>query len=51
METYKDYLTEIYYDSGHPAAFSGEEKLYREVKKEGRYRISRNKIRNWLQEQ
>lgn len=51
METYKDYLTKIYYDSAHPAAYSGEDKLFREVRKEGRHRISRNKIRNWLQEQ
>lgn len=51
MESYKDYLTKIYYDSAHPAAYSGEDKLFREVRKEGRHRISRNKIRNWLQEQ
>lgn len=51
METYKDYLTKIYYDSAHPAPYSEEDKLFREVRKEGRHRISRNKIRNWLQEQ
>lgn len=48
MEMYKDYLIEIYYDSGYFVVFFGEEKLYREVKKEGWYCIFRNKIRNWL---
>lgn len=33
METYKDYLTEIYYDSGHPAAFLVKKSYTEKLKK------------------
>ena len=42
------YLSAIYYDPEHPASFSGEDKLYRAVKEEGRYRISHKKLKKWL---
>ena len=39
-----DYLKSIYFDPKHPAAYSGPEKLYRIVKKEGKYKIGRHLI-------
>lgn len=45
------YLQQIYFDSSHPAAYSSEEKLYRWVKGEGKYKIPRAEIKKWLQSQ
>lgn len=45
------YLQQIYFDSSHPAAYSSEEKLYRWVKEEGKYKIPRAEIKKWLQSQ
>lgn len=41
----------IYFDPAHPAAFAGPDKLYRVVKQEGRFDISKYKIRKWLKSQ
>ena len=41
-------LREIYYDLSHPASFGGIQKLYDEVKRDGRYNISRKFIKEWL---
>jgi len=51
MAPYEDYLTKIYYDPAHPAAYAGVDKLYRTVKKEGKFVLGRQKIRNWLLKQ
>lgn len=48
---YEDYLKNIYYDPKHAGAYGGVEKLYRAVRKEGKYVISRDKIREWLLKQ
>ena len=48
---YEDYLANIYYDPKHPGAYGGVEKLYRAVRKEGKFVIGRTKIRNWLLKQ
>lgn len=48
---YTDYLKSIYYDPKQPASFTGPEKLYQIVKKHGKYKISRNKIKRWLRDQ
>ena len=45
------YLSQIYYDPESPASFGGVDSIYRAVKNEGKYEISRNKIRQWLQKQ
>lgn len=45
------YLQHIYFESSHPAAYSSEEKLYRWVKEEGKYKIPRAEIKKWLQSQ
>ena len=49
--TYEDYLDSIYYDPNHAGSFGGLEKLYRAVRKEGKYVLGRAKIRRWLQKQ
>lgn len=48
---YTDYLRDIWYDPKHPASFSGSDKLYRLVKQEGKFKIGRHKIKQWLQDQ
>ena len=42
-----EYLNQIYFDSSHPAAFGGIDKLYKFVK-EHRPNISKEFIRKWL---
>ena len=49
--TYEDYLPSIYYDPNHAGSFGGLDKLYRAVRKEGKYVLGRAKIRRWLQKQ
>lgn len=48
---YEDYLASIYYDPKHAAAYAGLDKLYRAVRKEGKFVLGRTKIRNWLLKQ
>ena len=48
MADYKDYLTKIYTDIGKPGAFAGPNKLYEIVRKEGKFKIGRAKIRRFL---
>ncbi len=49
--TYGKYLEKIYYDPAHPASFSGLDKLYRAVRKEGKYVLNKTKIKDWLSKQ
>jgi hypothetical protein len=49
--TYEDYLQTVYYDPRHPGSFSGLDKLYRAIRKEGKYVLGRAKIRKWLEKQ
>jgi len=49
--SWEDYLKDVYFRPSNAGSFSGPDKLYRYVKKEGRYTISMSKIRQWLQEQ
>lgn len=51
MTPWEDYLKEIYFDPKNPASFSGPAKLYQFVQKDGKFDISRYKIRKWLQQQ
>ena len=52
MNKKKDkYLTEIYYDPKRTGGFGGFERLYQNVKKDGKYDISRNYLKNWLMKQ
>lgn len=45
------YLSQLYYDPESPSSFGGVNSIYRAVKNDGKYQISRNKIRSWLQKQ
>ena len=49
--SWEDYLKDIYFNPSKPASFSGPDKLYHFVKKDGKYNISKYKIRKWLQRQ
>jgi hypothetical protein len=49
--TYEDYLAGIYYDPEHAGSYGGLDKLYRAVRKEGRFVLGKNKIRKWLLQQ
>lgn len=51
MEAIHRYLEQIYYDPAHPASFSGIDKLYKYVKNEGRFTVSRYGIEKWLKTQ
>ena len=42
------YLKTIYYNPEHPASFSGLDKLYREIQREGRYHIEHEELKDWL---
>ena len=48
---YEDYLRKIWHDPKHAAAFTGSDKLYKIVKQEGKIKIGRHKIKQWLQDQ
>ena len=47
----ESYLQKIYYDTRHPASFSGIEKLYNYIKNNSDKNISRKDIKIWLSEQ
>ena len=46
-----DYLASVYYDPKRLGAFGGVDRLYKDVKKEGTFKISRTKIKDWLMKQ
>ena len=49
--TYQDYLEKIYYDQQHPGSFGGVDKLYKAVRREGKYVLGKAKIGKWLEAQ
>ena len=49
--TVDEYLTSVYYDPKRPGSFGGAESLYRDVKEEGKLKISRKQISDWLASQ
>ena len=46
-----EYLTQLYYNSKRSGALGGVERLYRDVKKDGKYDISRAQLKKWLMKQ
>lgn len=48
MLNYTDYLRHLYYTPGNQGALLGPEKLYQAVKEDGKYKISRAKIKQFL---
>ena len=51
MASLEQYLKDIYYNPSNAASFAGPDKLYRFVRKDGKFVISKYKIRKWLQRQ
>lgn len=41
-------LNEIYYNTENPGSFSGIDRLYKAVKKDGRIALSRHQVKKWL---
>ena len=48
MGDYRQYLAYVYFNPASPAAFSSVDKLYRFVRKDGKYVLGKQKIRKWL---
>ena len=46
-----EYLAQVYYNPKRSGALGGVERLYRDVKKDGKYDISRAQIKKWLMKQ
>ena len=51
MADWKKYLSSIYYDVNHPASYAGPQKLYKTVSEEGKFKLSKRHIKQWLQDQ
>mgnify|MGYP001305146195 CR=1 FL=1 len=51
MLAWETYLSKIYHNPKHPASYSGVAKLYGFIKKDGKYKISRKQVRDWLSKQ
>jgi hypothetical protein len=51
MASWEQYLKKMYYNPSNPASFAGPDKLYRFVRKDGKFVVSKYKIRKWLQRQ
>ena len=49
-EIYK-YLSSVYFDPKRSGGFGGVERLYRDVKEEGMYKLTRKQILEWLMAQ
>ena len=48
--TVDEYLESVYYNPKRPGSFRGVENLYRDVKQEGTFKLSRKKIFETLKE-
>ena len=46
-----EYLSSIYYDPKRSGGVGGVDRLYEDVKKEGKFKVSRKQIKEWLMEQ
>ena len=46
-----DYLASVYYDPKRSGGFCGVDRLYKDVKKEGKFNINRTKMKEWLMKQ
>lgn len=49
--SWEDYMAKIYYDPSAAGSFTEVDKLFRYVQQEGKYDISKYKVRKWLQRQ
>ena len=44
-------MADLYYNPESQGSFGGVDAVYRTVKNDGEFKISRNKIKNWLKQQ
>ena len=51
MSNVDQYLAGVYFNPKRPGSYGGVERLYRDVKAEGIYDISRERIKEWLMQQ
>ena len=51
MSNWEKYLEKIYFNPSHPVSYEGPVRLYKYVKQEGKYKISHNQIKRWIQKQ
>ena len=51
MENIDKYLSSVYFDPKRPGNFWGEDRLYSDVKKEGKCELSRKQVQEWLMKQ
>ena len=51
MADWKEYLSSIYYDTNHPASYAGPQKLHKVVASEGKFKLGKRRIKQWLQDQ
>ena len=49
--TVDEYLKSVYYDPKRPGSFGRIESLYRDVKQEGKFKLGRKQISDWLMSQ
>lgn len=49
--SYKTYLKQLYFDPEKPGSYGSVNKLYRAVRKEGKYVLGKSKIKKWLESQ
>ena len=49
MSNWEKYLKDIYLDPLHPGSFGSPDRLYKIVKKKGKYEISHSQIKKWIQ--
>ena len=48
MTPWKQFLEKNYFDPGNPASFAGPQKLYRYLKEEGNFDVTKNQVATWL---
>ena len=48
--SWKEHLNSIYFDVKNPISYAGPTKIYRFLKKEGKYKVGLSAIKQWLQD-
>jgi transposase InsO family protein len=51
MDSVDSYLSSVYYDAKRSGGFGGVDRLYRDAKREGKFKITRRQIKEWLMKQ
>jgi transposase InsO family protein len=51
MDSVDSYLSSVYYDAKRSGGFGGVNRLYYDIKKDGKFKLSRKQIKEWLMKQ